>query len=109
MYPCVLIVLVCILMVFLVTYVVPTFATLYSSMQATLPQMTMILIAVGTTAGAAGPYLAGIVYDRYNTYAPAFYWVAGFSFAATILLLFATPPVRRAAPLLAPVAVNDVD
>jgi type IV pilus assembly protein PilC len=50
MYPCVLIVLVCILMVFLVTYVVPTFATLYSSMQATLPQMTMILIAVGTTA-----------------------------------------------------------
>ncbi len=50
MYPCVLIVLVCVLMVFLVTYVVPTFATLYSSMQATLPQMTTILIAVGTTA-----------------------------------------------------------
>jgi type IV pilus assembly protein PilC len=50
MYPCVLIVLVSILMVFLVTYVVPTFATLYNSMQATLPQMTMILIAIGTTA-----------------------------------------------------------
>src|SRR3984957_2593337 len=50
MYPCVLIVLVCVLMVFLVTYVVPTFATLYSSMQATLPQMTEILIAVGTGA-----------------------------------------------------------
>jgi len=49
-YPCVLIVLVCVLMVFLVTYVVPTFATLYSSMQATLPQMTEILIAIGTTA-----------------------------------------------------------
>jgi len=49
LYPCVLIVLVCVLMVFLVTYVVPTFATLYSSMQATLPQMTEILIAVGTT------------------------------------------------------------
>ncbi len=36
MYPCVLIVLVILLMVFLVTYVVPTFATLYSSMQAKL-------------------------------------------------------------------------
>jgi type IV pilus assembly protein PilC len=37
-------------MVFLVTYVVPTFATLYSSMQATLPAMTTLLIAIGTTA-----------------------------------------------------------
>src|SRR4030095_11646530 len=34
LYPCVLIVLVVLLMVFLVTYVVPTFANLYSSMQA---------------------------------------------------------------------------
>jgi type IV pilus assembly protein PilC len=50
MYPCVLIVLVCVLMIFLVTYVVPTFATLYSSMQATLPGMTVLLIAIGTTA-----------------------------------------------------------
>ena len=37
MYPCVLIVLVILLMVFLVTYVVPNFAELYSSMQAKLP------------------------------------------------------------------------
>ena len=64
MYPCVLIVLVCLLMVFLVTYVVPTFAMLYSSMQASLPQMTQILIAIGTTArsyivvGVAGLLLA---------------------------------------------------
>jgi type IV pilus assembly protein PilC len=50
MYPCVLIVLVSVLMVFLVTYVVPTFAGLYSSMQATLPPMTLLLIAIGTTA-----------------------------------------------------------
>jgi type IV pilus assembly protein PilC len=50
MYPCVLIVLVIILMVFLVTYVVPTFATLYTSMHATLPALTVFLIAVGTTA-----------------------------------------------------------
>jgi type IV pilus assembly protein PilC len=50
MYPSVLIVLVILLMVFLVTYVVPTFATLYSSMNAKLPTMTTVLIAVGTTA-----------------------------------------------------------
>jgi type IV pilus assembly protein PilC len=50
MYPSVLIVLVLLLMVFLVTYVVPTFATLYNSMQAKLPTMTVYLIAIGTTA-----------------------------------------------------------
>jgi type IV pilus assembly protein PilC len=50
MYPSVLIVLVVLLMVFLVTYVVPTFATLYSSMNAQLPSMTVLLIAIGTTA-----------------------------------------------------------
>jgi type IV pilus assembly protein PilC len=50
MYPCVLIVLVLGLMVFLVTYVVPTFAALYTSMQAKLPTMTIYLIAIGTTA-----------------------------------------------------------
>ncbi|HXS96285.1 MAG TPA: type II secretion system F family protein [Candidatus Limnocylindrales bacterium] len=50
MYPSVLIVLVLLLMVFLVTYVVPTFASLYNSMQAKLPTMTVYLIAIGTTA-----------------------------------------------------------
>src|ERR1700722_8553437 len=50
MYPAVLITLVTALIVFLVTYVVPNFAQLYSSMQAQLPLPTQILIAVGTTA-----------------------------------------------------------
>jgi type IV pilus assembly protein PilC len=50
MYPSVLIVLVICLIVFLVTYVVPNFAQLYSSMQAELPLITRYLIAVGTTA-----------------------------------------------------------
>jgi len=49
-YPCLLICLVIGLMVFMVTYVVPTFATLYTSMSATLPVMTQYLIAIGTTA-----------------------------------------------------------
>ena len=50
MYPAVLIVLVALLMVFLVTYVVPTFANLYNSMQAKLPMMTVYLIAIGTAS-----------------------------------------------------------
>jgi type IV pilus assembly protein PilC len=50
MYPSVLIVLVILLMVFLVTYVVPSFATLYSSMSAQLPTVTLYLIAIGTSA-----------------------------------------------------------
>jgi type IV pilus assembly protein PilC len=50
LYPAVLVFLVGCLIVFLVTYVVPNFAQLYSSMQAQLPAPTQILIAVGTTA-----------------------------------------------------------
>jgi type IV pilus assembly protein PilC len=50
MYPCVLIVLVLLLIVFLVTYVVPSFSELYTSMSAKLPAVTVALIAVGTTA-----------------------------------------------------------
>jgi type IV pilus assembly protein PilC len=50
LYPSVLVVLVVLLLVFLVTYVVPNFAQLYTSMQATLPPITEFLIAVGTTA-----------------------------------------------------------
>jgi type IV pilus assembly protein PilC len=70
MYPCVLIVLVSLLMVFLVTYVVPTFASLYSSMQATLPPMTELLIAIGTTAksyimAAVGALIVGIFVFRW--------------------------------------------
>ena len=49
-YPALLIVMVIGLMVFLVTFVVPKFAELYSSMSAQLPAATRILIAVGTTA-----------------------------------------------------------
>jgi type IV pilus assembly protein PilC len=51
-YPCILLVLVFALIIFLVTYVVPNFAELYKSMSARLPAMTQILIAVGTTARA---------------------------------------------------------
>jgi type IV pilus assembly protein PilC len=50
LYPAVMIVLAFGLIVFLVTYVVPNFAQLYSSMGSRLPAPTQILIAVGTTA-----------------------------------------------------------
>src|ERR1017187_9312005 len=43
-------VVIALLMVFLVTYVVPTFANLYNSMQAKLPLMTVYLIAIGTAS-----------------------------------------------------------
>jgi type IV pilus assembly protein PilC len=50
MYPSMLILLVIALMVFLVTYVVPSFASLYSAMNAQLPTITVYLITIGTTA-----------------------------------------------------------
>jgi type IV pilus assembly protein PilC len=50
MYPSVLVVLALSLIVFLVTYVVPNFAVLYTTMQAQLPAPTQFLIALGTTA-----------------------------------------------------------
>ena len=50
MYPSFLVVLVVGLMVFLITYVVPSFAQLYSSMGSKLPYLTTVLIAFGTTA-----------------------------------------------------------
>src|SRR5438067_12661384 len=49
-YPTLLLCLVVCRIVFLVTYVVPSFAELYKSMSAKLPMATEILIAVGTTA-----------------------------------------------------------
>ncbi|MEJ7605062.1 MAG: type II secretion system F family protein [Bryobacteraceae bacterium] len=61
MYPSFLVVLVVVLIVFLVTFVVPNFAQLYGSMQAKLPAMTEILIAVGTTARSYVLLIFGLV------------------------------------------------
>lgn len=48
-YPALLVSLVFILILFLVTYVVPEFASLYESMDAQLPYMTQLLVAIGVT------------------------------------------------------------
>ena len=63
-----------------------------------------VVIAVGTTAGAAGPFAAGYIYDRFGSYEPAFYAVSALSFFAALLLLFAVPPVHKAADSFAPAA-----
>jgi type IV pilus assembly protein PilC len=71
-YPCILIVLVACLMVFLITFVVPKFAELYSSMSAKLPAATEILIAVGTTArsyilfGFGGLVIAAVAFRYWS-------------------------------------------
>jgi len=69
-YPTLLLVLVLALMVFLVTYVVPSFAELYRSMSAKLPLATEILIAIGTTArnyvlGGVAAVILGAIGFRY--------------------------------------------
>jgi type IV pilus assembly protein PilC len=61
LYPSVLICLVIGLIVFLVTYVVPNFAALYTSMEAKLPAATRVLIAVGTTARSYILIAAGLI------------------------------------------------
>jgi type IV pilus assembly protein PilC len=76
LYPAVLVVLAGCLIVFLVTYVVPNFAVLYSSMQAQLPRPTQILIAIGTTArnyvlAGFGLFIAAIVAFRVWSKTPA--------------------------------------
>jgi len=74
MYPTVLIVLVILLMVFLVTYVVPSFATLYSSMSAQLPTVTLYLIAIGTTARSYVLLVAGGLFALIGLF---FWWSRG--------------------------------
>ena len=119
LYPSVLIVLVVCLIVFLVTYVVPNFAELYSSMQANLPTPTRMLIAVGTTArsyilfgfmgliaAALGTYVwsrresSQETLDRWKMHMPLFgevwtkYQVAQFSRVLGTLLVGGIPLVQ---------------
>src|SRR6266566_1608031 len=47
-YPALLVVVVVVMLVFLVTYVVPQFAKLYSDLHAQLPSITLFMMAVGT-------------------------------------------------------------
>ncbi len=57
-YPALLITMVFIMIIFLMTYVVPEFATLYHDMGANLPAITLFMLAVGTHAQKYGPFMA---------------------------------------------------
>lgn len=61
-YPTLLVTVVLIMLTFLVTYVVPQFAKLYSDMGADLPSITLLMLAVGTHAQKYAPVIViGIV------------------------------------------------
>ncbi len=61
-YPALLISVVTLMLIFLITYVVPQFAKLYESLNAKLPTITLIMLAVGNNAQQYAPYvIVGIV------------------------------------------------
>jgi hypothetical protein len=41
--------------------------------------------------------VAGYVFDKYGSYTPVFYSIAGLCFVGSLLLLLATPPRRKVA------------
>lgn len=57
-YPAVMFVLVVVVLVFLVTYVVPQFAALYSSLNATLPTITVVVLHLGLAIQHYAIYIA---------------------------------------------------
>jgi len=62
-----------VMIVFLVTYVVPEFATLFENLNAKLPAITILMLAVGTRAQKWAPYLAvaivvaGVLFWRWKS------------------------------------------
>jgi len=57
-YPALLITVVLCMLVFLVTYVVPQFAKLFENLNATLPTITVVMLAIGTNAQKYAPLVA---------------------------------------------------
>src|ERR1041385_1604037 len=56
-YPTLLVSVVTCMMIFLVTYVVPQFAKLFEELNAQLPAITVMMLAIGTHARAYAPYI----------------------------------------------------
>jgi MFS family permease len=61
------------------------------------PAVIGLWLAIQTTIGSVAPFVAGYVFDRYGSYTPVFYSIAGLCFAGSLLLLLATPPQRKVA------------
>jgi type IV pilus assembly protein PilC len=60
-YPALLVAVVICMITFLVTYVVPEFATLFQNLDAKLPEITLFMLAMGTHAQKYGPAAAVVV------------------------------------------------
>ncbi|HET7442871.1 MAG TPA: type II secretion system F family protein [Terriglobales bacterium] len=60
-YPTLLVVVVTCMVIFLITYVVPKFADLFSNLNAQLPAITVFMLAVGLKAQAYGPVALGVL------------------------------------------------
>lgn len=61
------------------------------------PLVVGLMMVVATTAGAVGAFEAGYTYDHFGSYSRVFYGVAILSFLGSIVSLFMTPPIRKAA------------
>ncbi|MGB9067186.1 MAG: MFS transporter [Candidatus Acidiferrales bacterium] len=68
------------------------------------PPVISLMMVIGTTAGAVGATLAGLVFDHFHSYSPVFYFVAALSLVSALALLIMKPAHKRAAPLLAAAA-----
>jgi MFS family permease len=60
------------------------------------PFIVGLLCATGPSVGAIGAWGAGYGYSQLGSYRLAFYIVAALCFAGSVLILLATPPIRRA-------------
>ncbi|MDP9160081.1 MAG: type II secretion system F family protein [Acidobacteriota bacterium] len=58
-YPALLVSVVFLMLIFLVTYVVPQFAKLYSDMNADLPTITLVMLSIGTHSQQYAPFIIG--------------------------------------------------
>jgi MFS family permease len=65
------------------------------------PPVISFMMVIGTTAGAVGATLAGMVFDHFHSYSPVFYFVAALSLVSALALLIMKPAHKRAAPLVA--------
>ena len=61
------------------------------------PAVIGLWLALQTGIGSVAPFVAGYVFDKYGSYTPVFYSIAGLCFVGSMLLLLATPPRRKVA------------
>ena len=57
-----------------------------------------VVMVAGTISGAVGAYGAGVVYDHFGSYNPAFYAIAVMCLISFFILIALKPPVRKEEP-----------